>query len=99
MNPPLSARPNHSALRSPRFDDIKYSPESGRPHCDALKRMRINHEERKNTKEDQKNLRVLPFFVVDSLRSNEKKLLRPRRQPFVILVHQPAVSRRRFALV
>jgi len=30
--------------------------------------MRINHEETKGTKKDQKNLRALRFFVVDSLK-------------------------------
>src|SRR5215475_14282547 len=32
---------------------------------DALRRMKINHEETKSTKKDQKNLRALRFFVVD----------------------------------
>jgi hypothetical protein len=30
--------------------------------------MKINHEETKGTKKDQKKLRALRFFVVDSLR-------------------------------
>jgi len=32
--------------------------------------MKLNHEETKKTKKEQKNLRALPFFVVDLRRSN-----------------------------
>src|SRR5262245_33907454 len=39
--------------------------------------MRINHEEKKNTKKDHKKLRVLLFFVVDSRRSLHVMLRRP----------------------
>jgi len=31
--------------------------------------MKTNHEETKNTKKDQKNLRALRFFLVDFLRN------------------------------
>src|SRR5262249_36884153 len=42
---------------------------------------------------------IAETMIKAATRIPREKLLRPRRQPFVILVHQPAVSRRRFALV
>jgi hypothetical protein len=42
-----------------------------------LTRVTINHEETKIAKKDQKILRVLRFFVVDSLRSLHVALRRP----------------------
>jgi hypothetical protein len=39
---------------------------------DALKRMKINHEETKEAKKNRKNLRALRFFVVDFPEEREK---------------------------